>query len=406
MQRRKILYIQHSGANGGAPMSLFYLVQHVRQHHDVVVYFIQPGPAADFFREQGIRVVVVNNWSKWPHCTIQHQSLNPLKLKFYRDLKFYGRQLIGSLRTYRELRAVLENEHPDLVHLNSSVLLVEGMAVKDAGIPLVWHMRDYLERGMFGLRHILVSKVIQHCADHIVALSESEAHRVGYSEKVRVIPNFVHLDQFNVDVAHDVDLRERFSIPVDAPIFAMLGWNTPSKGAVIATEALRIVRRTYPDARLLLFGTGAPKAGATSRGHGVYQEILDLLYDDMSDAVIFAGTVFDVANHLLEVNVVLAPFTEPHFARPALEAGAMRRVVITSDLDGTREMVLNGEAGYLVEPGDAKDLADNMMLSLSNDNSDMIERMYRNVQHNYNASINAQRTMDLYAFAGEPATGS
>ena len=126
MSKKKILYVQHSGANGGAPMSLFYLLEYVRRKHDVVVYFIADGPAVDFYRKNGIVTYVAPRLSKFPHCTIEYQCLNPIRGKFYRDIRSYVRHAWKLPGSYHEMRAIIQRERPDIVHLNSTVLLSEG----------------------------------------------------------------------------------------------------------------------------------------------------------------------------------------------------------------------------------------------------------------------------------------
>lgn len=397
LMRKKILYVHHTGANGGATMSLFYLLEFAKKRHDVIVYMIADGPAAHFYRENGIRVVVDKRLSKYPHCTIEYQVKNPLRGKFYRDLRDYGRHLLRFSGGYAAMRQVLEMERPDIVHLNSTVLLAEGLAARSLGVPVVWHLRDFLEYGTFRVRHHIVSQIINRCSSCIVALCESEARRVGISENTHVIPNFVNLAKFNPGQVSSVGLRARYGWGDDVSVMAMLGWNNPSKGSEVAVEAMSKVLVRHPNVRLLLFGTGLPPEGASMRGFGLYRTIVRQLKRlRIEHAVKFAGTVFNVADYISEVDVVMAPFTVPHFARPILEAGAMRKVVVTSDLDGTREMVLNGRAGYLARPGDADDLADKLIQALENNNSERIERMYQNVLENYNAARNAERTLALY----------
>ena len=388
-------------------MSLFYLLEYVRRYHDVVVYFISDGPAVEYYRKHGIRCVVEPALSKFPHCTIDYECLNPFAKKFYRDLRIYPKYWARLISTYRVMRRIIRQEDPRLVHLNSSVLLAEGIAARAEGRPLIWHIRDFLVRGRPGVRGALIASVIRHAATRIVALCPSEAARLGNSEKVTVIPNFVRLDQFNPSRAESLALRKGLGLPRNAALVGMLGWSIPGKGALVAVEAMRYVLEQVPGAVLLLYGGGREAAeqgglrGLAKRvllgDADVYAAVQRRVHAiGLQGKVIFPGTVFNVADYIAELDVVIAPFTVPHFARPILEAGAMRKPVVTSDLDGTREMVLYGEAGYLARPGDARDLAGRIVEAVRSDNSHKLNRMYKNVMENYNADVNAARTMALY----------
>jgi len=402
----KILYIQHSGANGGAPMSLFYLLEYVKKDYELLVYFTENGPAVDFYKKNGINCVVDIALGKLPHCTIENQSLNPFGFKFYHDIKSYSKNYLSLLPTYFRMRQIIANEKPDIVHLNSSVLIAEGLAVKSTGVPLVWHMRDFLDYGNYRLRYNFLRRIISRCSNAVIGLCESEISRVSAGDKGVVIPNFVNFDKFDYQKVDKVNLRGQLGVAPGTKIIAILGWNTPAKGAQTLMQAFAEVSAKHPNTMLVFFGEGQRQATKSKIKNILrfltgkknlrieLQKIIDKY--SLQNRVFFPGTVFDIASYIAEVDIIAAPFTQPHFARPILEAGAMKTLVITSDIDGTREMVLHGKAGYLAKPGDKQDWAQQLDLALSSDNHDKIELMFNNTQHTYNSEINANNTIAVY----------
>jgi glycosyltransferase involved in cell wall biosynthesis len=77
--------------------------------------------------------------------------------------------------------------------------------------------------------------------------------------------------------------------------------------------------------------------------------------------------VRDGIPELLAASTMLVfPSTVAHFARPVIEASAMGRPVIASDLGGPRELVRDGETGLLVPPKDPAALASAMQRLLDN----------------------------------------
>ena len=69
--------------------------------------------------------------------------------------------------------------------------------------------------------------------------------------------------------------------------------------------------------------------------------------------VIFAGPSDDMAATFLAADLVAAPSTEPEsFGRAVVEAGAMAKVVVASDLGGPAETIVHGVTGFLAPPGD------------------------------------------------------
>lgn len=406
MSNKKILYVQHSGANGGAPMSLFYLLEYVRKEYDIVVYFITEGPAVEFYRSAGIRCIVDKRLGKLPHCTIENQSLNPFDAKFYYDLKTYVRHYLKLLPGYLAMKQIIAIEKPDIVHLNSTVLISEGLAVKSMKIPLIWHLRDFLEYGNFRLRYSVLRKVISSCADVTIGLCESELKRISPEKRGVVIPNFVNFDKFDFRKAQPVNLRQKLGVAETTKVIAILGWHTPAKGALTLLKAFAAIADGHPDTVLVLFGEGAKQVEQNSvkkllrrlaGKKNLRAELQDVIEQHgLQNRVFFPGVIFDIADYIAEVDIVAAPFTEPHFARPILEAGAMRTLVITSDIDGTREMVLNGRAGLLAKSGDILDWSNKLDLALRANNQEKIEAMFENALSTYNSNINANRTMALY----------
>jgi glycosyltransferase involved in cell wall biosynthesis len=86
----------------------------------------------------------------------------------------------------------------------------------------------------------------------------------------------------------------------------------------------------------------------------------------LEDVVRFAGVRRDVPEFIAALDVLVFPSTVPHFARPIIEAGAMARPVIGSNLDGVRELIVDGETGLLVPVNDPEALAD-AILKILND---------------------------------------
>ncbi|OHX37577.1 hypothetical protein BJL95_13470 [Methylomonas sp. LWB] len=391
-------------------MSLFYLLEYTKKQYDIVVYFIVDGPAVEFYRNAGIRCVVDKRLGKLPHCTIESQSLNPSKAKFYHDLKAYARHYFKLLPAYMAMQQILVKEMPDIVHLNSTVLVAEALAVKSKKIPLVWHMRDFLEYGNFRIRYSIIRQIIAYCADAVISLCDSELNRVRPVRKGVVIPNFVNFDKFDYHNTKPAHLRQKLGVPDNAKIIGILGWHTPAKGAMTLLKAFAAIADRHSDAILVLFGEGA-KEPDVNRFKRILRKLtgkknlrLDLQEvineHGLQNRVFFPGVIFDIADYIAEVDVVAAPFTEPHFARPILEAGAMKTLVVTSDLDGTREMVLNGKAGYLAISGNVDDWAEKLQMALSLDNSDKIAEMFENSVKVYNSAINAERTIEIYRELG------
>jgi len=170
---------------------------------------------------------------------------------------------------------------------------------------------------------------------------------------VTVIPNAVNVASFAYDVPSDVALRHELGLD-DAFVVGFVGSFYAYEGLDLLLEALPLVLREVPHARVLLVGGGpeekALKAMARTLG--------------IADKVIFTGRVphAEVQRHYSIVDVLAYPrrpmrLTELVTPLKPLEAMAQGRLLVASDVGGHRELIRDGETGVLFRAGDAAALA-------------------------------------------------
>lgn len=139
------------------------------------------------------------------------------------------------------------------------------------------------------------------------------------------------------------------------------------KGVREYLEAARRVRAELPLARFLLVGDLDQNPGRLSR-----EELASLLADN---AVTWLGYVGDVRSVLSEAHLFVLPSYREGYPRSTQEAMAMGLAVITTNVPGCRETVVNGENGILVQPRDVTSLA-SAMLELGS-NPELVSSMGR-----------------------------
>lgn len=186
-------------------------------------------------------------------------------------------------------------------------------------------------------------------ADHVRA-----EHGVG-EDRLRVIPRGVDLDRVSPDaVAPEriAALREAWGLAkTAAPVLLLPARLTRWKGQLVAIEALA---RLQGDAAPILVLAG------DDQGRTEYRAELETRAAELglSDRVRLPGHVADIQAALALADLVLTPSIEPEaFGRTAAEAGAMGKAVIAADHGGAREIIVQGETGWRVAPGDSDALA-------------------------------------------------
>lgn len=155
-----------------------------------------------------------------------------------------------------------------------------------------------------------------------------------------------------------IDLR-RFS-PADppapdlAPIFLMIGRLLRDKGVFEFVEAARRAKKTRPEARFQLLGSIDAKNRTAVDAKTVQSWVNE-------GVVEYLGTTSDVRPNIASASCVVLPSYREGAPRTLIEAAAMSRPVIASDVPGCRAVVERDVSGFLCAPRDAASLADAMM---------------------------------------------
>lgn len=136
--------------------------------------------------------------------------------------------------------------------------------------------------------------------------------------------------------------------------FLMVARVLYEKGIEEYFEAARLVRAAVPGTRVQLLG-GLDESGNIGVKREVLQEWL------RAGHVEYLGTSDNVAEHLAQADAVVLPSYREGTPKTLLEAAAMAKPIVTTDVPGCRETVQNGVNGLLCQVRDAADLAAKML---------------------------------------------
>ncbi|MCS7241048.1 MAG: glycosyltransferase family 4 protein, partial [Candidatus Bipolaricaulota bacterium] len=126
------------------------------------------------------------------------------------------------------------------------------------------------------------------------------------------------------------------------PTFTLIARLLREKGVREFAEAARRVKEEYPQARFLLIGPLDTNPGAIRE-----EEVRGWVKDGILEWVPWTE---DVRPYLAQTSVYVLPSYREGVPRSTQEAMAMARPVITTDVPGCRETVVNGVNGFLVPP--------------------------------------------------------
>jgi glycosyltransferase involved in cell wall biosynthesis len=394
----RILYIHHGKGIGGAPLSLLYLIQQLdRTQYEPVVLCLYDSSAADLYRDAGVETHIAHGIRTFDHSTLLWYNLRrPWRLPW---------RLLTLWPSIANTRGVIELLRPDLVHLNSAQLAPSAIGAHLAGVPVVWHVREQIAPGYLGLRRRWLKRAIARYGDRVIAICRNDADQLIPNGRVRVVYNFVDFDQFTRHLEPGT-LRRELGLDSQRRLVAMLGGVNPAKGTWEFVRALPRVLQHIPDVHFLVLGhfpgfrdNRGIKAALVRALYG-YQHKIErfICQQDLTTHITFTGARRDVPQAIADADLIAFPSTVPHFARPIIEAGAMAKPVVASDLGGPRELVVDGETGFLVPPSDPNALAEAIIRTLSD--KQLAQRMgeagYQRARQLFDAKVNAQQTVAVY----------
>jgi len=177
-------------------------------------------------------------------------------------------------------------------------------------------------------------------------------------KKTSVIFNGVDSTHFSPSPpgGHQRTLRQHLNIPPEAVTVASIAAFRPEKSLSDLISACNILFQRGLPVHLVLAGDGPER-----------ERLIELSGRlGLSGRTHFLGSVNDVRPCLDLADVFALPSTSVEtFSNAALEAMAMGKPVVLSDIGGAREMVQEGITGYLFRAGDVAELADKLAILLS-----------------------------------------
>jgi len=180
-------------------------------------------------------------------------------------------------------------------------------------------------------------------------------------EKITVVPNGVDINQF-MPGEKDETLLEKYSLK-NHKIIGYVGTFFPYEGLELLIKAAPSIIRKCKDVKFLFVGGGEKEKCL----RGLIQE------SGLSQYFTFTGFVkhSEIQKFYSVIDILAYPrlsnrITEIVTALKPLEAMALEKLVIASDVGGLKELIKNETTGLLFKAGEYTDLAEKCIFALNN----------------------------------------
>ncbi len=343
MSRTRVLHVITRLELGGAQRNTLYTVEHLDRDR------FTPGLA-------------------WGPGAVLDGEVAGLRDVWLRPVPQLVRQVapVRDVGAVRALRAAIRAFGPRVVHTHSSKAGIVGrFAARLERVPVVVHsihgfgftpLQPVAVRALF----FAAERLAAAWTDHFVTVSEADRRRgvelgLFTADGVSLIRSGVELDR--VRHGDPTGVAERLGVPADAPLVVQIGNFKPQKAPLDFVRMAALVASRVPEAWFVMVGDGALRPAA--------EELAGRL--GVAERMRFPGWWDDVPALLAATRVSVLSSRHEGLPRAVVESLAAGVPVVASAVDGTVEVVRDGENGFLVAAGDVEGLADRVVALLADD---------------------------------------
>jgi glycosyltransferase involved in cell wall biosynthesis len=321
--RIRVVEILATGSNGGAQEHLFSLVSRLdHERYDVSIVALTPGSAVRKLQKAGFSVTVIDEVD--------------------------DAIAVGALATHlADVRADVIHNHmyrAETVGTRAAIALGEVGHRKPYVVSTVHSSRIRSDEDRQTLRDLTPRM------DQLIAVSRMIVHKIEDEGRVgapvRLIYNGVDLSRYEHQEAC-CTLPDEYGMEPGSQIVGVVARLEQEKGHPTLLEAWPLVLRAVPDAYLLIVGEGSKRDALEAQARELR----------IAHRVVFTGRRDDVPAVTAALDVAVLPSYREAQGLSILEAMALSRPVVASNVGGIPEMIEDGRTGLLVPPHDAPALA-------------------------------------------------
>jgi len=249
-----------------------------------------------------------------------------------------------------KLARLFREKKIDVVHShNWQTYLYAVLGARLAGVPVVIHGEHGHDSQAPSWRRLELKRRVAGLVNHFVAVSADLARELIQvwrirPERITPIANGVDMEIFRPDL-DGMAIRREFGLDARHRVILNVGGLRRVKDHPTLVRALARLLPARPETRLIIVGSDFLR--------GLKEEI-DRYCSDLgvADQVIFTGVRNDIPQILAACDVYVNSSTFEGMSNTILEAMAMAKPVVATDVGGNVELVIDGETGFLVPAGD------------------------------------------------------
>lgn len=282
---------------------------------------------------------------------------------------------------YKKLKHIIREFQPDIVHTHAAKAGALGRkAAKACKVPVIVHTyHGHVFHSYFGRWKTELYKFIERRlakqTDGIIAISPLQRdelaleHLICKIEKIKVIPLGFDLGKFQENLADKrIQTRLKYNLAEDEVAVAIVGRLAPIKNHDLFLEVVAQLAQKQVRARYFIVGDGSEKEHIETS--------IQQIHNQYGNLIEMTSWITDIATFNAGMDIICLTSNNEGTPVSLIEAQACNLPVISTDVGGVRDIVKDGETGFIVAPNDASAFTEKLELLIKN--KEIREKMSQN----------------------------
>lgn len=314
------------------------------------------------------------------------------------DISVFSQKSRADMAVIKRLINEIKEEKYDIVHCHGARANFIGMFLKNKiKVPLITTMHsdyklDFRDNFYKRIVFTTLNRVSLNSFNYYIAISDTFKDMLvkrGFNkDKIFTVYNGIDVDM-KVDYSSKDEFFKKYNIDYkNEKIVGIIARLDKVKDHETFLRAAKLVIDDKKDIMFLIAGDGNDKKRLIS----LTEEL------GISNFVHFIGFVNDPFSFFNAIDINTLTSLSESFPYAVLEGALMKKTIISTNVGGLKDLIVNDENGYLIEVGDYKSLADKISVLINNDEKikTMGESLYSKVKEKFSSDVMASEHVKIY----------
>ena len=273
---------------------------------------------------------------------------------------------------YKKIKQIIEEFKPDIVHTHAAKAGALGRkAAKACGVPVIVHtFHGHVFHSYFGKVKTNIFKFIERRlakkSDGIIAISDmqkkelSQIHKICPADKIKVIPLGFDLDKFQEETSKRDVVREKYNVKEEEIAIAIIGRLAPIKNHGLFLSIIEdVLSKTSKKIKVFIVGDGEERTS-------IEEKVIEL-NTQFDGEILMTSWIKNIGEFNAGMDIICLTSNNEGTPVSLIEAQAGNLAVVSTDVGGVRDIVKEGETGYIVPKNNVTLFSEKLLFLIEND---------------------------------------